>query len=262
MIAVFSGTGNSMYIARRLSDRLGDKIVALPTADCDAVPDNGRVVWVFPVYSWGVPPVMADIIRTIKIPGGDGCRHFLVVTCGDDIGNTHIQWRRLINARGWKATDAWSVQMPNTYVLMKGFDVDSDHLAEEKIRLAGPRTDSIAHIISQRTVANESDLINDVVKGSFAWLKSAVVYPWFRRFAMSPRPFFADGDCIGCGKCSSSCPLGNIVMNDGVPKWNDHCALCLRCYHICPVKAVSYSTATIGKHQKRQLTELVTKSGK
>ena len=63
----------------------------------------------------------------------DSAVHWMLTTCGDDIGMTDRRWRRIIRSRGWKAADAFSVIMPNTYTLMKGFDVDDENTAARKL---------------------------------------------------------------------------------------------------------------------------------
>ncbi len=265
MIIVFSGTGNSLAVARGLRERLGGDVVVLegelllrPSSQVLEVPEGECVVWVFPVYSWGVPPVVADFIRRSKIKGAHEARHFMVCTCGDDIGYADNQWRRLIGRRGWSPRGAFSVQMPNTYVLMKDFDVDSAEVSAAKLSAMPARLDNVAAAI--RRGFSESD----VVRGSSAWLKTAVVYPLFRRFCMSPRPFHATVSCTSCGFCARSCPMQNISMAvsaDGTggisaasrPAWGNRCALCLRCYHICPSHAVAYGHETAAKGQKHIL---------
>jgi len=255
MILVFSGTGNSLFVARKLAKCLGDGIVTLPhPAGNPLKADNNRVIWVMPVYSWGIPPVVSRWMKTLEIKGGESVPHFVIFTCGDDVGNAHQMWGRKAENRGWQTLGEWSVQMPNTYVLMKGFDVDSPQVAKAKVEAATPRTESIAILIKELTegfnAGKSTEPIVDVVRGKFAWFKTAVIYPWFKRFAMSPKPFFADGRCTGCKTCAKSCPMRNITMENNKPKWGNDCALCLRCYHICPHHAIAYSTATQGKGQQ------------
>lgn len=263
MILLFSGTGNSLMVARQLRDALGDiagatvnverTLLIDPSSRLLEVPKGEPVIWVMPVYSWGLPPVMERFIRRCKIKQHEAASHFLVLTCGDDIGYADNRWRKLIGRRGWNPRGCFSVQMPNTYVLMKGFDVDSQELAAEKLAAMPERIGAIASAICRGF--SESD----VVRGSMPWIKTAIVYPFFRRFCMSPRPFRADSRCTGCGLCARSCPMENIAMAEAgnaanarvTPRWGDSCALCLRCYHICPAHAVCYGKETDGKGSKK-----------
>lgn len=256
MILLFSGTGNSLHVAKILSECLGDRVIKLPGKG-DLIPNRSeRIIWVFPVYSWGVPPVVLKWISGIQIENADKVPHHLVVTCGDDIGLADRMWRKAIESRGWTTAGVYSVQMPNTYVLMKGFDVDSPQVASEKIIASRPRT----VLISRQIDIHPAEKTADVVRGRFAWFKTNVIYPYFVKFEMSPRPFRFTAACTGCGACSHACPMRNITMTkspDGhpCPSWGSKCALCLGCYHVCPHHAVAYGNATRNKGQKKVLTK-------
>lgn len=253
MIIYFSGTGNSHRAANLLADYLGENRIVRLEGDLLLRPEraeeyNGtdsedRIIWVFPTYSWGIPPVVKNFMLHARIYNAGNMRHYLVTTCGDDCGLIDVQWRHLAAKRSWPAETAYSVIMPNTYVLMKGFDVDPADLAAQKLSDAPERLAEIA-----RCIANDEPG-NQLVRGRWAWIKSRIIYPWFVRFAMSPRPFRSNSGCTSCGKCAKSCPMNNIDMNDGKPSWGKNCALCLRCYHICPAHAVTYGKATNGKGQ-------------
>lgn len=250
MIIYFSGTGNTRHCALELAKLLGDNVVELSgkvLTEPDSVTVNldvNRVVWMFPTYSWGVPPVVLDFMRRATIDGGEQARHYMVTTCGDDIGRCAAMWRRVMSQRGYNAVASYSVTMPNTYVCMKGFDVDSRELERQKLDGAAARVAEIARRIS-------GDVSGDMVTvGSWAWVKTAIIYPWFVRFDMSPRPFRATEACTGCGICRRNCPMDNISADDHRrPVWHDRCAMCLRCYHICPSHAVAYGKTTRGKGQ-------------
>lgn len=256
MIVCFTGTGNSRAVALRLAERLGDGLYMIEgeaaSAPSAVAPlglrpeDKGRVIWVFPVYSWGVPPVVARFILDVRVSEGFArAEHRMVCTCGDDAGMTDRVFRRLVGSRGWEcAPEAFSVIMPNTYTLMKGFDVDSPEVRKAKLDAMPAAVERIAGMIEGR-----EEMRPMFVRGGFARLKTGIVYPWFKRFAMSPKPFRSTGACTVCGACARKCPLGNITMTADGPQWGANCALCLRCYHVCPRHAVAYGKATDGKGQ-------------
>lgn len=250
MIIYFSGTGNSRFVAERLSEQISDSNVIqlkddllIDPLSCKLDATGDIILWVFPTYSWGVPPVFARFIREANISGAESLPHYMVTTCGDDTGETASQWRHLLRLRQWQPAQAYTVIMPNTYVLMKGFDVDSDEVARCKLTKAPATIDEIARRILGHVPGNV------LVKGSWPRIKSGIIYPYFKRFCMSPKPFKSNGRCIGCGKCAASCPMRNIEMVDERPLWHNRCALCLRCYHICPYNAVQYGKASTDKGQ-------------
>ena len=259
MIICFSGTGNTGMCASLLAEQLDDRVVTL-TAEMLTAPypftvtvqPGERVIWMFPVYSWGIPPVVERFMRNAKLPDPMAAAgHYMVCTCGDDIGLTHRQWRAVMKRRGYTARTAFSVQMPNTYVFMSGFDVDSPEVERRKLAGAPERVAHIARAIEDGLGAD------DVVTGSWPWVKSHIIRPWFVRHAMSPKPFHATDACTGCGTCARDCPMANITMaHDNQsqssrphPQWGTNCAMCTACYHKCPHHAVAYGRTTRGKGQ-------------
>lgn len=263
MILWFSGTGNSRWVAEQLSARLSLPMTELrpsvTSVPLGISPEGSAVIWAFPVYSWGIPPYIRSIMRSLIFEGEnvENSVHHLVLTCGDDCGLAPEMWRHDIAKRGWKSGNVYSVIMPNNYVCMKGFDVDPKTLEAEKLAAAPIRVDSIAESLSNYVPGTATD---DVVRGSFAWIKTKVIYPWFVRHAMSPRSFRHTNACISCGKCAAVCPLRNIAMQPATspdssgrtrkyPSWGPDCAGCLACYHICPRHAVMYGKSTEKKGQ-------------
>ncbi len=255
MIICFTGTGNSRRLADQLQSTLGDEIIRLapglmlePEKIFLRVQDH-RVIWVFPTHCWNMPTTVSNVIKhaTLDFRGHDDCPHYMVATCGDDIGLTHRKWRKAIEKRGWRACSTFSVQMPNTYVTFKGFDLDPEHVAKAKLEAAEAR----AVVIAEQIMEHPDSTADDVVAGSWAWVKTEVVNRWFKRFMMNSRPFYADDTCKGCGRCARNCPVRTISMKDGRPVWGDYCILCLRCYHYCPCHSIHYGKVTDGKGQYR-----------
>ena len=140
MIVYFSGTGNTRHCAAQLSRLTGDELFELGPDELSRPGDilldtsDGHIVWAFPTYAWGVPPVMERFMSEVVLgEKAMSSRHYMLTTCGDDMGYTDRQWRKIMLARGLDVAGAYAVVMPNTYTLMPGFDVDSRELAHKKM---------------------------------------------------------------------------------------------------------------------------------
>lgn len=247
MIICFSGTGNTLSVARRLARCLDDEVTVVdlrmlldaPCADSYAG-SRSRVVWMFPVYAWGLPGIMERLIETVSARAFGEATHWMVATCGDDVGLTPKLWRKAMAARGFHAAAAFSVTMPNTYVFLPGFNFDSPEVASGKRNRMEPRVDSIAARISGSELTGEIPA-DDVVPGAAPWMKTEVLRPLFNRFLTSPRGFRVDsGRCTRCSTCVRVCPLDNITMSGAGPVWADRCTFCTACFNRCPERAISW----------------------
>ena len=227
MIVCFSGTGNSAAVARILDKTLDH---------------SDHVVWVSPVHAWGLPrmvlqaiydwPTLPPYISSLGTPKPDA-NHWLVLTCGDDVGRTPDVWRNALKRKGIKAKSAFSVRMPNTYVNLPGFDVDSQPIAQSKLNAMPDRVAAIAAAIA----ANKDD--DDVIPGRMASFKTRVLNPLFNYLLMSPKRFTVNDNCTKCGICASECPVNNITMTPTGPTFGTQCTTCMACYHACPSHCIN-----------------------
>ena len=73
MIAYFSCTGNSRRVAQLLAERLVDNVVdlrpLLRATEPSVSIDGGKLVFVFPIHSWGLPKGFADFLSRLRVNG-------------------------------------------------------------------------------------------------------------------------------------------------------------------------------------------------
>ena len=277
MIYYFSGTGNSLHVARHLAAALGERLCPiapiLPSSSGEGK-GEGAFGLVFPVYAWGIPSVVEQFVRNLTLPSprrGDGGEAFLyaVMTCGDDMGYAD---KVLEKALGRKFDAIFSVQMPNTYVCLPGFDVDSSEVCKAKYAKEETAVKEIAACVMERKS------VRCLKRGLFPFTKTYIIRPLFNRYLVTDKYFHVDTSrCISCGRCRKACPVENIILAspqpspkgkgvkslplggdlEGViPQWQSHCAGCLACYHACPHHAINFGKMTQKKGQynlQRQL---------
>lgn len=92
---LFSGTGNSLYIAKNIAEHTGEKLISIANEmnkkyDCyEYTLNHDEVIgFVYPVYAWAPPKIVLQFIEKLKFSNYHGNYIFSVTTCGDNIGNT------------------------------------------------------------------------------------------------------------------------------------------------------------------------------
>ena len=248
MILWYSGCGNSRFVADTLSHELNDsKMVFIPEAARQGTilefdPDDVLGI-VFPVYSWSVPKLVSEFLRKAKFKSKPSYI-FAACTCGDETGLTIKHLKKDLRKQGLTLDAFFSFQMPETYINLPGFKLDTPENAERKISTTRTSLQETVKLIQQRVKGNF-----DKLKGGSSFLKSNILKHLFYGMLITDRKFHVSDACIGCGICSKNCPLQNITMQNDRPKWNGHCTNCMSCYHRCPKNAINFGKGTLGKGQ-------------
>ena len=247
MIFYFSGCGNSRHAAETIAAGLNDTLIFIPEATRECryeyeLTQGERLGFVFPVYAWAPPQLVLDFLQKLQLKTKPDYLYF-ACTCGDECGLTEKFFRKAVEEKGWSLSACFSMKMPETYIGMPGFKLDSEEKAKQKIEAANVTlTRNIPRLLDKEQFS-EMDL------GKAAWLKSRVINKSFNKYATDDKKYLSTKECIHCGKCVEVCPLKNVSLENGHPKWNGHCTMCMACYHHCPVNAIQYGKATKGKGQ-------------
>jgi ferredoxin len=248
MIFYFSGTGNSLWVAEELKRLFNGDLLSI-TDELNAknnsfeytVEPNEEIFFVFPVHSWGPAVLVSRFIEKLIIKGYQSQNIYAICTCGDNCGNTSGILAKALKKRGLHLSKSYSLAMPNNYILMKGFGLDSKELEEQKLHAAPIH---LHDIISDIQTKRENVIYE---KGKNAWLKSGIVYPMFKTFFLGHNSFYATDSCTSCRLCEEICPTKTISMINDKPEWSNTCVQCCGCIHRCPAQAIEWGKITINQ---------------
>ena len=232
-IYYFSGTGNSLSVARKIASLLGDtRLVPIPSVmngTTDIIAPSGIVGIICPVYDSGIPVLVNDFLKRFHIRNVSYL--FAIVTLGGTGGAALKMIHSDLLAMNNRGLDAgFLVKMPGN------FPPVSVPPTGEKLRSILERADDeiqrIAGVIKEEKcrrigVYPVSSLIQAALYGGFA----KDVRSMDDRFSVSEA-------CTGCGICMNVCPVRNISIEEKRPVYHHHCELCCACLNFCPVQAI------------------------
>ncbi len=243
MVIYFSGTGNSRYAAKKIASACEDTLLNLTEvfrgeARAETAGES-RLVFVTPTYAWRIPKSVARWIEETPLPGG--VPTWFVMTCGSEIGNADRYNRELCEKKGLRYMGTTQIVMPENYITMFKAPTQSEAMriierAEPFIRKAG---EAIAR--GSAFPAKKAGLLDKAYSG----VVNQVFYP----LSVNDKAYFAKDSCNGCGKCAKLCPLSNIALENGKPRWLGNCTQCMACICACPREAIEYGKKTVGKRR-------------
>jgi Fe-S-cluster-containing hydrogenase component 2/flavodoxin len=243
-IYYFTGTGNSLFVARQLAKELDNtEVISIPKViDKPLTVSAEAVGLIFPVYMWGMPLIVERFVDQLgEVKGIRDKYIFSVSTHGGMPAGTQLQLRDQLREHGLTLAAGYSIQMPGNYTPLYGaktLAVQAKQFAkaQKKIR-------TIAAVIKKKNkgeIEANNGLVNAFFSG-FVYKASAKHIP------QMAKSFWVDGKCNHCRICVKICPVQNIVWENDLPKWLDKCEQCLACLQWCPQEAIQYGKNTASR---------------
>jgi len=248
-IYYFSGTGNSLHVAKELQKRLPDTdlIPMLGLVDNEIIIAKGTSIgFVFPHYASTLPKIVRTFVNKLNVESAEYL--FAIVTRGGTETMAFLETDKILKGKGRRLDSFYAITMPSgSEPLVKGY---ATRITKERIlRLESKmleRLDSIHKTI----LAREISRIRDTGDGNRPPSYMVPFLPLLRlitpllvplgKLVESSFDFYHDKKCTGCGLCEEVCLADRIRMEDRFPVWQDtiKCHGCFACLNFCPLESI------------------------
>ncbi|MBN2279733.1 MAG: EFR1 family ferrodoxin [Candidatus Marinimicrobia bacterium] len=252
-IFYYTGTGNSLWVAKKLAEKLGNcHLHSLSKIKDLAGLSLKKVGFVFPVYIWGVPVPVLDFIDSLQNFGPDYC--FAIAVNGGQVANTLVQLKKYLKTKGVRLNSGFSVKTPSNYIPWGG---PCPEEAQQKLfSQALVKLDAVADILlnDKSRPLEKGPLWQNILFSGFYLMSKNHVHEMDGKF-------WVNENCNSCKICEQVCPAHNISMISGKPVWNHQCHQCFACLQWCPQEAIQYGKKTPGyqryHHPEIKLSEII-----
>ena len=229
MIFYFTGTGNSLSVAKNIGRFTGEPVVNVMhyRDETEVVTDDPVVGFVYPVYGSDSPRVYKEFLKKLRVSPDAYC--FAVGTMNRmDLHSFEYVDQALVDS-GAKLSYAVNFLMPGNCLPTEGKS-DEWRLGTEEERAL-----EVAEAVKSRSVNFTSP-----GKGTGPEFIDAAF--GHNEEQKSMLRLSANESCIGCGLCARLCPLNNIRIENGRAVHGADCTACYACFHWCPKKATVFDS--------------------
>jgi ferredoxin len=229
----FSGTGNTLILARLLAIELGDtEIINIVSCDFPTpAPEADAIGILFPVYAFGLPKIMYNFVKN-NLQTADDTYVFSLTNYGGAGGPAALdQLKTLLRNKGSKLNAGFGLTMPSNYIPFGG--AESQEKQNKRFLKAAEKINKIAKIIKERP---ENHFYK---KSRIPLFISRFLYKFFfMNCGKEAKKFYVNDNCETCEICVKICPTQNIKMLEKRPSWSDNCEQCMACLQWCPAVAI------------------------
>jgi len=243
-IYYFSGTGNSLFIAKKLKSLITNAEL-IPVVK--AIKENNftieaeNVGFVFPCHGTTIPIPIKIFIERMDIRFSK--YFFGIVTRAGSVFSGFSIIDKALKKQKKKLNASFIIDMGFNDPKLKEFEVPSEtdlkKLEESaliKLKIIKDTISSQADYIEKDTTGvtfSKSKILNALL-GKLIPFMTHYISPGVKKY------FYTDSNCVGCGICEKVCLSRKIKMVNDKPVWqkNITCYLCYACLNYCPKSAV------------------------
>lgn len=231
-VLYFTGTGNSLYVARQLAGAEGETL-SIPQLmrrqQFDIEADEIGIV--YPIYGHMPPNMVRRFIQKARLRAG---YTFAVLTYGNRKCNAVEICDGISRAAGNPFDYIGTIVMVDNW--LPNFDMN------EQIKIDKHIPENLARIGEDITAQRHwHEPVSEEERAQHAgFLAASGLDPETGFLLRSERHFMITDACIECGVCTYVCPRGNYELRSGGVGVKGECEFCFACIQNCPQRAIQF----------------------
>ena len=236
VIICFSGTGNTLFLASLIKDRLEKE--SLYVAEIYSIESNKEIIdltiydliiFSYPVYAFNTPIIFDKYLKKIKLLKNK--KYYILKQSGEPLALNNSS-SRYIKRKLRKN----KITLNGEYHFLFPYNIHfrySGELVKELYEASLKLLDIFIYDL-------KNNITSKIKSNPFIYLNSLIFK--IQRLGGPINSYFYKIDynkCVKCNKCMNNCPTNNIVKINDKYKFQNKCIMCLRCSFFCPKNAIS-----------------------
>jgi ferredoxin len=229
-IFYFSGTGNTLWSAKRIAETLGGDHamfnIGVEARKPAEMIEADRVIFLFPAYAYQSPL----LVRRFLVRSAFRSPYIAALTTfGTNPGGALAEVYRIFKRK--RTPVSYFAAIPSVENYIPIFGPQSEKTKRRRLALQKNVTEEIAQDILRQKTNSVWPLrpFSMCISSLFRFSKSFFV-----------KGFEVRAACNGCGVCARICPAANIVIEKRTPVFLTNCEQCQACLNWCPCRAIGY----------------------
>jgi len=229
-ICYFSGTGNSLWSAKKIAQAVGGECelinIGAEAYKSEIILEAEAVILVFPSYAYGLPLIVGRFLKKAELKTPYVAAF---VTYGTSPGGTLATASRILK-RKYKG-DVFFGRIPAVENYIAIFGPPKEKITQKRLAMQHETTDEAARAVIER----RTNKIN-----TFRPLSAFVSFLFSLGAKIFYKSYKVTDKCDGCGICEKICPVSGIKMKNNRPQFSGKCEHCNGCLNWCPKKAIIF----------------------
>lgn len=231
-IYYFSGTGNSLAVAKRISGKLGGaRLISMAALlrEEEVVAPSEITGFVFPAYFVDVPDFVAALVARMDLRNA---KHiFAAVTCGGTPGNSLYTFSKILERKNLALGYGYEIPLGDNSIVY--------HTEESELKARIEKLDGICEEIARNAAMGKSWSADLQENPEWTSLKATLEKLLAEEYRIADKQA-NPATCTSCGRCVKLCPTGSISIAGGKVTWNGNCLNCFSCLNLCATASIRF----------------------